>query len=147
MPAGVLRFRAVPRYCGSPSLRSSQGAARNNNLIASLRGRLTASGDSCSTGLGGSAPPEPSGLAVYEPARPPQQRTREQDAWRQEGTGRTRPEHRLVLELIICEPEPLSGLVAPASTQGRIGFHGWIDLMSAIHTLCANRTHNPPASS
>jgi hypothetical protein len=65
------------------------------------------------------------------------------------GTGegaRPLPGHRLALELDISEPEPLSGLVGLAGTSDRIAFHGWIDLMSAIHTLCADNVGNPPAS-
>ena len=57
-----------------------------------------------------------------------------------------RPGHRLALELVISEPEPLSGLVGLAGTPDRIAFHGWIDLMSAIHTLCADNVGHPPAS-
>jgi hypothetical protein len=44
--------------------------------------------------------------------------------------------HRLTLELDVSGSEPLSGHVGPAGTPERIPFHGWIDLMSAIRTLC-----------
>jgi hypothetical protein len=54
------------------------------------------------------------------------------------------PERQLVLELVICGSQPLSGQVGPAGAPHRIPFHGWIDLMSAIHTLCAS-AGNPPA--
>jgi len=58
--------------------------------------------------------------------------------------GEARPGERLVLELVISSPQPLSGQVGPAGTPHRIPFHGWIDLMSAIHTLSAN-ADSPPA--
>ena len=54
------------------------------------------------------------------------------------------PGESLVLELVISGSQPLSGQVGPASAPHRIPFHGWIDLMSAIHTLCAS-ADNPPA--
>jgi len=58
--------------------------------------------------------------------------------------GRTGPERQFVLELVVCGSQPLSGQVGPAGAPHRIPFHGWIDLMSAIHTLCAS-ADNPPA--
>lgn len=58
--------------------------------------------------------------------------------------GEAGPGEWLVLELVISSPQPLSGQVGPAGALHRIRFHGWIDLMSAIHTLCAT-TDNPPA--
>ena len=61
------------------------------------------------------------------------------------GSDGTKPERRLVLELVICGLEPLSGQVGLASTVGRIPFRGWIDLMSAIHTICDEGTGLPPA--
>ena len=116
-------------------------AARNNNPIASLRkGRLMAPGDSRSTGPGGSAQP------ALPRGQPPHNEERERDTRRQDGPGATLPAHQLILELVICEPEPLSGLVGPATAADRIAFHGWIDLMSAIHALCANRPAPPPSS-
>jgi hypothetical protein len=55
-------------------------------------------------------------------------------------SNQTSPQQRLVLELIITEPQPLTGQVGPAGTPDRIPFRGWIDLMSAINTLCDNGT-------
>ena len=75
------------------------------------------------------------------------ERAHGQESWREEGSGATRPEHRFVLELVISEPEPLSGMVGPADAPHRVAFHGWIDLMSAIHTLCADNVGKPPAPS
>jgi hypothetical protein len=49
--------------------------------------------------------------------------------------------HRLTLELDVSGSEPLAGQVGPAGTPKRIPFHGWIDLMSAIHTLCDAAAH------
>ena len=60
-------------------------------------------------------------------------------------SGRTSGTHRLILELDVCRSEPLAGHVGPAGAPERIPFHGWIDLMSAIHTLCdaaADGAHN-----
>ena len=45
----------------------------------------------------------------------------------------------LTLELVIFRSQPLSGQIGPAGAPDRIAFHGWIDLMSAIHTLCGRR--------
>jgi hypothetical protein len=58
--------------------------------------------------------------------------------------GEAGPGEWLALELVICGSQPLSGQVGPAGAPHRIPFHGWIDLMSAIHTLCAS-ADNPPA--
>jgi hypothetical protein len=58
--------------------------------------------------------------------------------------GEAGPAERLVLELVIASSQPLSGQVGLAGTPHRIRFHGWIDLMSAIPTLCAG-AGNPPA--
>jgi hypothetical protein len=58
--------------------------------------------------------------------------------------GEAGPGEQLVLELVISSSQPLSGQVGPAGTPHRILFHGWIDLMSAIHTLSAN-ADSPPA--
>jgi hypothetical protein len=55
-----------------------------------------------------------------------------------------RPEEWLVLELVISSSQPLSGQVGPVGALHRIRFHGWIDLMGAIHTLSAS-ADNPPA--
>jgi len=57
--------------------------------------------------------------------------------------GEAGPGECLVLELVISSSQPLSGQVGLADTPHRIPFHGWIDLMSAIHTLSAN-ADNPP---
>jgi hypothetical protein len=51
--------------------------------------------------------------------------------------------HRLTLELDICESEPLTGQVGPAGAPARIAFQGWIDLMSAIRTLCEHPASRP----
>jgi hypothetical protein len=104
-------------------------------------------GNSRSTSPGATATPQPSGPGQPAPHQPPQQQTPEQDSSPQNGSGPTLPEHRLILELVISEPEPLSGLVGPAATPDRIAFQGWIDLMSAIHTLYADRTDNGRAPS
>ena len=53
------------------------------------------------------------------------------------------PGEWLVLKLVISSSQPLSGQVGLAGTPHRIPFRGWIDLMSAIHTLSAN-ADNPP---
>jgi hypothetical protein len=58
--------------------------------------------------------------------------------------GEAGPGECLVLELVISSSQPLSGQVGPAGTPHRIPFHGWIDLMSAVHLLSAN-ADNPPA--
>ena len=58
--------------------------------------------------------------------------------------GEAGPGERLVLQLVISSSQPLSGQVGRADTPHRIPFHGWIDLMSAIHTLSAN-ADSPPA--
>jgi hypothetical protein len=60
--------------------------------------------------------------------------------------GRTGPERQLVLELVICGSQPLSGQVGPAGAPHCIPFHGWIDLMSAIHTLCASADSSPAST-
>jgi hypothetical protein len=52
-------------------------------------------------------------------------------------SGGTRTEPMLTLELVIFRSQPLSGQIGPAGTPDGSAFHGWIDLMSAIHTLCA----------
>jgi hypothetical protein len=57
--------------------------------------------------------------------------------------GEAGPGEWLVLELVIASSQPLSGRVGSAGAAHRIPFHGWIDLMSAIHTLCAS-ADNPP---
>jgi hypothetical protein len=101
-----------------------------------------ASDDSRGTGPGGPAQSEPAGPRTPSHDQALLKRAHGQESWRQEGSGATRPGHRLVLELVISEPEPLSGMVGPADAPHRVAFHGWIDLMSAIHTLCAD---NPPA--
>lgn len=54
-----------------------------------------------------------------------------------------RPQRQVVLELVITEPQPLSGQVGLAGTADRIPFRGWIDLMSAINTLCDDGTGTP----
>jgi len=54
------------------------------------------------------------------------------------------PGEWLVLELVISSSQPLSGQVGPAGAKHRIPFHGWIDLMTAVHTLCAS-ADNPAA--
>jgi hypothetical protein len=52
----------------------------------------------------------------------------------------------LVLELILGDGEPLSGTVGPPG-RAPLAFHGWIDLMSAIHALRSeSRTRDRPAS-
>ena len=56
-------------------------------------------------------------------------------------SGGTSGMHRLTLELDVSGSEPLAGQVGPAGTPKRIPFHGWIDLMSAIHTLCDAAAH------
>jgi hypothetical protein len=48
----------------------------------------------------------------------------------------------LVLELILGGGEPLSGTVGNPGDPAPVAFHGWIDLMSAIHLLRAAR-HRP----
>jgi hypothetical protein len=53
----------------------------------------------------------------------------------------------LTLELVIFGSHPLSGQIGPVGTPDRIAFHGWIDLMSAIHTLCDDRADTLPAPS
>ena len=106
-----------------------------------------ASDDSRGTGLGGPAQSEPAGSRTLPRDQTPLERAHGQESWRQEGPGGTRPQQRLVLELVISEPEPLSGMVGPAGAPHRVAFHGWIDLMSAIHTLCADDSGNPPAPS
>jgi len=55
----------------------------------------------------------------------------------------TRP---LVLELTLADGEPLSGTVGPPGGPAPLAFHGWIDLMSAIHMLRADRARDQPAS-
>jgi len=62
-------------------------------------------------------------------------------------SGQAAPEHRLVLELVIAALEPFSGLVGLVDAPDRIPFHGWIDLMSAVHTLCDRGAAAPPAPS
>ena len=59
---------------------------------------------------------------------------------RSSGTSGT---HRLTLELDISGVEPLTGHVGPADAPDRIPFHGWIDLMSAIRTLCDHPGRHP----
>ena len=56
----------------------------------------------------------------------------------------TRP---LVLELTLADGEPLSGTVGPPGGPAPLAFHGWIDLMSAIHILRTDGTRDPPAGS
>ena len=53
----------------------------------------------------------------------------------------------LVLELILADGEPLSGTVGPPGGRAPLAFHGWIDLMSAIHMLRAGGTRDRPVSS
>jgi len=53
----------------------------------------------------------------------------------------------LVLELILADGEPLSGTVGPPGGRAPLAFHGWIDLMSAIHMLRADETRDPPVGS
>jgi hypothetical protein len=93
-----------------------------------------ASDDSRDTNPGGTTRSEPGGRRILPPGQPPTERAHQAQSW-QEGSGGTRPGHRLVLELVIFEPEPVSGLVGPAGAPDRVAFHGWIDLMSAIQTL------------
>ena len=50
----------------------------------------------------------------------------------------------LVLELVISESDPLTGLVGPAGSTDRLCFRGWIDLMSAVATLFAGHADSPP---
>jgi hypothetical protein len=54
-----------------------------------------------------------------------------------DGAGEGGLQRPLVLELVIAEAEPLTGMVGPAGGGDRIRFRGWIDLMSAIRTLYA----------
>jgi hypothetical protein len=60
-----------------------------------------------------------------------------------DATGATRP---LVLELTLADGEPLSGTVGLPGCQPPLAFHGWIDLMTAIHMLRADRVRDPPVS-
>jgi hypothetical protein len=60
-------------------------------------------------------------------------------------SGEAGPERWLVFELVISGSQPLSGQIGPPGAPHRIPFHGWIDLMSAIHTLCHSSADNPPA--
>lgn len=53
----------------------------------------------------------------------------------------------LTLELVIFRSQPLSGQIGLAGAPDRIAFHGWIDLMSAVHTLCGDGADIPPAPS
>ena len=106
-----------------------------------------ASDDSRGTGLGGPAQFEPTGSHTFPRDQASLERAHALESWRQEGSGGTQPGQRLVLELVISEPEPLSGMVGPADAPHRVAFHGWIDLMSAIHTLCADNAGNPSAPS
>jgi len=106
-----------------------------------------ASDNSRDTRPGRTARPGPGGRRILPPGQHPMQRAHQQQSW-QDGPGGTRPGHRLVLELVIVEPEPISGLVGPAGAPDRAAFHGWIDLMSAIQTLYADSTRDhPPAPS
>jgi hypothetical protein len=59
------------------------------------------------------------------------------------GSGGTGSARRVVLELVICGSEPLSGQVGPAGIPDRIPFWGWIDLMNAIRILYDDGG-NPP---
>jgi hypothetical protein len=56
------------------------------------------------------------------------------------------PQPPLVLEMTICEADPLAGTVGPANGTGRVPFRGWIDLMSAIGTLCADHADGRPGT-
>lgn len=56
-----------------------------------------------------------------------------------EGLGTGRPSCELVLHLVISDEHPLSGSVGPVGSDSPVAFRGWIDLMSAITALCANR--------
>jgi hypothetical protein len=106
-----------------------------------------ASDDSRDTRPGRTARSGPGGRRILPPAQSPMQRAHQEQS-RQEGPGGTRPGHRLVLELVIFEPEPISGLVGPAGAPDGVAFHGWIDLMSAIQTLYADSAQDhPPAPS
>ena len=106
-----------------------------------------ASDDSRDTRPGRTARSGPGGRRILRHDQPPMERAHEQQSW-QEGSGGTRPGHRLVLELVIFEPEPIRGLVGPAGAPDRVAFHGWIDLMSAIQTLYADGAQDhPPAPS
>ena len=51
--------------------------------------------------------------------------------------------HRLTLELDISGLEPLTGYVGRVGAPDRIAFQGWIDLMSAIRTLCDRPAGTP----
>ena len=58
---------------------------------------------------------------------------------------RTSEVHQLTLDLDICGLQPLTGHIGPAGGPGRIAFHGWIDLMSAIRTLCDGAATTSPS--
>jgi hypothetical protein len=53
----------------------------------------------------------------------------------------------LVLELSLAHGDPVSGTVGVIGGPPATPFHGWIDLMSAIHTLRGDGTRDQPASS
>lgn len=53
--------------------------------------------------------------------------------------------HRLTLDLDISGLEPLTGQIGLAGGPDRIAFHGWIDLMSAIRTLCDGAATTSPS--
>lgn len=64
-------------------------------------------------------------------------------------TARTRPEWdrpepggeaalTLVLELSLTGADPITGSIGVAGGPPPMLFHGWIDLMSAINSLCAD---------
>jgi hypothetical protein len=55
-----------------------------------------------------------------------------------------RPASPLVLELLITRYQPLTGQASLAGAAARIPFHGWIDLMGVIGTLCGDHPTSPP---
>ena len=56
----------------------------------------------------------------------------------------TVPARHLNLELAISDSQPFSGRIGRAGAPDRIPFHGWIDLMSAIHALSDITALPPP---
>ena len=60
-------------------------------------------------------------------------------------TGGASPPSPLIVELHIAGLQPLSGHASLPGAAAPISFHGWIDLMSAIGTLCADQATSAPS--